>query len=139
MCEIASRTSDPVIMDFLMGCIDYFRGSIPDTPDSTLSQNCDFPYDFLVDTVIRPVFNEAAATAAATAATELQAVQDAAAMAAEKAQQAQDDADAAQATLALAAQVCPEVQSADGVYSVGPVDCDRIHSVYQNNQCCGTC
>ena len=47
---------------------------------------------------------------------------------------------AANATLALAAQVCPEVQlGQNGDYSVGPLNCDRIHSVYQNNQCCGTC
>jgi hypothetical protein len=47
---------------------------------------------------------------------------------------------AADATLAQAAQVCPEVQlGQNGDYSVGPLNCDRIHSVYQNNQCCGTC
>ena len=88
-----------------------------------------------------------AATAAATAAAALQAAQaeadDAALQAQSNAEaaalQAQDELDAADALLAKAAEVCPEVQSAGGVYSVGPLDCDRIHSVYQNNQCCGTC
>ena len=46
---------------------------------------------------------------------------------------------AADALLAKAAEVCPEVQLVGDVYSVGPLNCDRIHSVYQNNQCCGTC
>jgi hypothetical protein len=68
-----------------------------------------------------------AADGAATAAAATLATADAAAAAA---------AD----TLASAAEACPEVQlDQNGDYSVGPLDCDRIHSVYQNNQCCGTC
>ena len=142
MCEIASQTSTVQILHYIGSCLDWI-----DQPDFSGSDCLQY--------VIQPFFNELSAgavtqeaydaalqaqttaeAAAATAAAALQAAQDDAE--ADLAQK-QDELHTAQDTLANAAEVCPEVQSAGGVYSVGPLDCDRIHSVYQNNQCCGTC
>lgn len=152
MCEVASRTSDMTIFLHFHFCFtaahDTFHGA--DCLHNVINP---FMSELSAGAVTQEEYNaalraktnaETAATAAADALQEAQAdVQAAQADAGDALQEAQDDAaqaaDAADAILASAAEVCPEVQLADGSYSVGPLDCDRIHSVYQNNQCCGTC